>query len=221
MLPNEVFALECLARYAREGLVRDSTWEFAHCPEPRPEGQTFRKAGDKGYYLTFFDHQHQGLLQSIDFDCRCFFSNDVKIWLDTEPPGHEELYKIFLEFMGGKHCPNTGKTQWKNELIQKQRMSFEKPEGEGWEPGMLKSINDNRSKTYTTRPGPMAGRTGALNPLSKAIIAIEPDGTEWYYESCREAGRVLGMTNLASRYLIPGKSPTRGNYKDWKFIYAK
>jgi len=102
MLPNEVFALECIARYAREGLVRDSTWEFAHCPYPNG-------MGDGGYYLTFYDHQKQGLLQSVDLDRRCFFTGDVQHWLDTKPPGYEELYVIFKHYISGEHCPIKGR----------------------------------------------------------------------------------------------------------------
>ena len=108
MLPNEVFALECLARYAREGLVRDSTWEFAHCPYPGPKGQRNYKPGDVGYYLTHQDHQHQGLLQSVDVDRCCFFSGYVDRWLKTEPPGYEELNVIYKKYISGKYHSQFG-----------------------------------------------------------------------------------------------------------------
>jgi len=110
MLPNEVFALECLARYAKEGLVVDSSnGQFAHCPYPKPKGQKKRLAGDLGYWLTFEDHQHQGLLQSVDFDRRCFFAGDVQHWLDTKPPGYEELYVIFTHYISGEHSSLWGR----------------------------------------------------------------------------------------------------------------
>ena len=65
------------------------------------------------------------------------------------------------------------------------------------------------------------GITGALNPLSKAIIAIQPDGTELHFGSIQEAARELGINNssLCSKYLKTGNSPTRGKFKDWRFIY--
>ena len=109
MLPNEVFALECIARYAREGLVVDSSnGQFAHCPYPRPKGRRYRLAGDLGYWLTFEDHQKQGLLQSVDFERRCFFTQDVSRWLDTKPPGYKELNVIFKNYISGRHNPMHG-----------------------------------------------------------------------------------------------------------------
>jgi len=92
MLPNEVFALECIARYAREGLVVDSSnGQFAHSPYPNG-------MGDGGYYLTFEDHQHQGLLQSVDVGRKCFWTGHVKAWLNTWPPGCFDLWDIYDEF---------------------------------------------------------------------------------------------------------------------------
>ena len=105
LFDNELFAIECMAKYAMEGLVvkyrgihngrRD---EFAHCPTPRPKGQKIRLPGDLGYYLTFFDHQHQGLLQSVDAGRKCYISYKVKLYLDTKPPGYEELNVIYKKF---------------------------------------------------------------------------------------------------------------------------
>ena len=99
MLPNEVFALECLARYAKEGLVVDSSnGQFAHCPYPKPREQKYKLPDDLGYWLTFFDHQHQGLLQSVDVGRKCYFAPDVKLYLDTYPPNYFELYDIYDKF---------------------------------------------------------------------------------------------------------------------------
>ena len=121
MLPNEVFALECITRYAKEGLVVDSSnGQFAHSPYPNG-------MGDGGYYLTFEDHQKQGLLQSVDVGRQCYFTGDVCQYLNTKPPGHEELRVIYDRFnkrteehkknigeaLRGKYCgekaPNYGK----------------------------------------------------------------------------------------------------------------
>ena len=196
MLPNEVFALECIARYAKEGLVRDSTWEFAHCPYPRPKGQKRRLSGDKGYWLTFNDHQHQGLLQSVDFDRRCFYTYEVKLWLNTKPPGYEGLYEIYNEFISGKHHPQYGvprTEEWKK--AHSERMSGEKH--------------------------PQYGKLGAAHNCSKAIIAIKPDGTELHFGSCIEAARELGIDPSFLRKLLKrGKSPTKGKFKGCQFIYA-
>ena len=117
MLPNEVFALECLARYAREGLdvkqggVHDGYQdEFAHCPYPR-------SMGNDGHYLTFYDHQKQGLLQSQDMDRCCFIPWATKLWLDTYPPNYFELHNIYDKY-------NRKTEAWKK--AQSERMTGKK-----------------------------------------------------------------------------------------------
>jgi len=198
MLPNEVFALECRKRYEEQGLIVDERTihngrraQFAHCPLPRG-------MGDKGLYLTWEDHQHQGLLQSKDVGRRCFYIQDVKRWLDTYPPNYFELYDIYQEYISGVHCHLHGKV------------------GE---------LHPRHGK-----PGAMLGRTGELHPCyqrrtgprRKAIIAIKPDGTKLHFGSVNEASKELGINlgNLCVVYLKTGKSPTRGKFKGWQFIYA-
>ena len=102
LFDNELFAIECMAKYAMEGLnvnyrgVHDGRRdEFAHCPTPR-------SMGNWAYYLTFDDHQHQGLLQSKDMDCRCFYTDKVSKWLKPEQPNFFELYGIFKYYISGK-----------------------------------------------------------------------------------------------------------------------
>jgi hypothetical protein len=95
MLPNEEFALACLRYYEEQGIVVDATnGQFAHCPLPR-------KMGDKGYYLLWEHHQHQGLLQSVDVGRCCFFGPAVLKWLkecDYWPDNYFELWDIYEEF---------------------------------------------------------------------------------------------------------------------------
>jgi hypothetical protein len=200
MLPNELFAHECLARYAREGLVIDkNNGVFAHCPLPKG-------MGDKGFYLTWEDHQHQGLLQSKDVGRRCFWAGDVKRWLDTYPPNYFELYDIYQEYISGVHCHLHGKV---GELHPRHG-----------QPGPMLGRTGELHPTYG-RPGPMLGRTGELHPASKAIVVIKPDGTKLHFGSVIEAGRELGIGHsISDRYLKTGKSPTKGKFKGWQFIYA-
>lgn len=95
MLPNEVFALACRARYEQMGLVVDKhNGEFAHCPLPKGMGES-------GYYLLHNDHQHQGLLQSRDVGQCCFFAGNAKRWLmncKELPEGYFELWDIYEEY---------------------------------------------------------------------------------------------------------------------------
>ena len=134
LFDNELFAIECMAKYAMEGLnvnyrgIHDGrSDEFAHCPEPSSKG-------DWGYYLTFNDHQHQGLLQSEDMDCRCFYTGKVSNWLKPEQPNFFELYGIFKYYISGEHCALTGRVgelhpTWASSKRRERPMIIIKPDG--------------------------------------------------------------------------------------------
>jgi hypothetical protein len=96
MLPNELFALACRAYYDEEGIVVDKTnGQFAHCPQPE-------RYGNKGYYLTWEDHQQQGLLQSRDIGECCFFVGHARKWLvecDYFPENYFELWDIYEKYV--------------------------------------------------------------------------------------------------------------------------
>ena len=67
---------------------------------------------------------------------------------------------------------------------------------------------------------PRFGLFGALNPTSKAVIAIEPDGTQRHYGGGREAARELKMSSGSlCIYLNEGHVLTRGPFKGWRFVY--
>ena len=210
MLPNEVFALECLARYAREGLdvkkggVHDGHKdEFAHCPTPRPKGQNDRLAGDLGYYLTFFDHQHQGLLQSADVGRKCYMNYKVKLYLATWPPGCFELWDIYDKFN-----KNTEETKKKISVAMSGKTHTE-------------AQNKAKSERVAGEKHPQYGNTGALSTRGKAIIVIKPDGTRLHFGSGHEAARVLGMSRgKLWKYLQDGHVLTQGPRKGYQFSYA-
>jgi hypothetical protein len=64
------------------------------------------------------------------------------------------------------------------------------------------------------------GLFGALHHNSKAIIAIEPDGTQRHYGSIIEAARELVIPQSSLRgYLKPGKQPKKGKWEGWQFLY--
>jgi hypothetical protein len=111
MLPNEKFALACLAYYEEQGLdIGPHNGEFAHCPLPKKEG-------DAGYYLLWEHHQQQGLLQSQDLGKKCFYPGHVKRWLltcDYWPDNFFDLWDIYDEFQTAKPT---------EELIRKRRAS--------------------------------------------------------------------------------------------------
>jgi hypothetical protein len=66
---------------------------------------------------------------------------------------------------------------------------------------------------------PNYGRTGALHPRSKAIIAIEPDGTQRHFGSGHEAARDLEINRVTLRkYAKNGHVQTKGKWEGWQFL---
>jgi len=110
-----------------------------------------------------------------------------------------------------------GATHWKNELTQEQTICFDKPGGEGWEPGVLQKSKDKNRASQ-----PNYGNTGALNPLSKAIIAIQPDGTKLHFGGRNQAARELGIDpHTLLDYLNKGGVLSEfTKYPGWLFRYV-
>ncbi len=80
-----------------------------------------------------------------------------------------------------------------------------------------KTHTEEWKKAHSER---VSGKTGALSPLSKAIIAIKPDGTELYFGGGREASRKLGINSGGlCKYIKTGHVPTKGKFKGWRFVY--
>jgi hypothetical protein len=190
LFDNELFAIECMAKYAMEGLIvkyrgiHDGHGdEFAHCPEPECKG-------DWGYYLTYNDHQHQGLLQSKDMGYRCFYTGKVSNWLKPEQPNFFELYGIFKYYITGEHSGMHGKV---GELHPRYK-----------------------------KPGIWTGAMGGLHPASKAIIAVQPDGTKSYFASVKEAAEEAGIFPGNLTRLIRNKRPLKkGKCKGFQFFFAE
>ena len=72
-----------------------------------------------------------------------------------------------------------------------------------------------------TQSEKLTGRyLGALNPSSKAIIAIEPDGTQRHFGGRNQSARELEINRGdLSRYLKSGEQPKWGKFKGWQFFY--
>ena len=67
---------------------------------------------------------------------------------------------------------------------------------------------------------PNYGNTGALNPLSKPIIATEPDGTQRHFGSVHEAARELKTSPNNLRYFLKnGHVSKQGKWKGWQFLF--
>ena len=110
---------------------------------------------------------------------------------------------------------HTGKTRTE---AQKQAMSGENNPMFGV--SHTEKAKKKMSEAKSGEKNSWYGRTGALHPGSKAIIAIEPDGTQRHFGSGREAARKLEIPKgTLSGYLKNGHIPKKGKWKDWQFIY--
>jgi len=85
---------------------------------------------------------------------------------------------------------------------------------------LTKEHKEKISEVKIGENNPQYGRTGALSPRSKAIIAIQPDGAEEHFVSSTEAARKLRM-DLSSlcKYAKANQVLKRGKFKGWRFIY--
>jgi len=115
---------------------------------------------------------------------------------------------------------NTGKirTEGAKEKMSKAKIG-KKPHNLGVP--QTEKIKKKISEALSGKKHPRYGRTGALCPCSKAIIAINPDGTELHFGSIIDAAKELKIDarNLSGYHLKSGKSPRWGKLKGWKFLY--
>ena len=132
--------------------------------------------------------------------------------------------------VSGENNPMFGRSGEKNPRFgvpvteeTRKKMSVAKSGEKHYQFGVPRTEEENRknSEANSGEKNPMYGRTGALNPLSKAIIAREPDGTQRHFGSVCEAARELGIaqSSLCAKYLKTGKVLTKGEFKGWQFIY--
>jgi hypothetical protein len=123
----------------------------------------------------------------------------------TGVPKTEAQKKAHSERMSGENNPNYGRTGEKHP-------QFGAPHTKEWKKAHSERMSGEKNSNH--------GNTGALNPLSKAIIAIEPDGTQQHYGGISEAARELEipLSTLCYR-LKKGHVPTKGKFKDWQFLF--
>ena len=134
-------------------------------------------------------------------------------------PDTEAQKKAKSEKKSGEKNPMYGvpKTEAQKKA-QSEKMSGENnpqfgvPHTEEWKKAQSERNSGENNPNY--------GNTGALSHRSKAIIAIEPDGTERHFGSGREAARELEipLSTLCYR-LKKGHVPTKGKWKDWQFLF--
>ena len=182
MLPNEEFALACLAYYEEQGLIVDHTnGQFAHCPLPRGMGET-------GYYLLWEHHQQQGLLQSRDVNKCCFFAGHAKQWLQTcktWPESYFELWDIYDEFAqkNGERVDNLRQVEVLQKAANSRRKWFNSPAGLKHQELLRKLPRGNARK----------------------VKVVFESGEEKIFSNCRAAAVALNVSPASVTHWATGK----------------
>jgi hypothetical protein len=189
MLPNEKFALECRARYEEQGLIVDQTnGEFAHCPLPK-------EMGDKGYYLLWEDHQHQGLLQSKDIGRCCFFVGDAKRWLGEHGDFSEdfsELWDTYWKYSGDLSRKNIGEVHKEKDEEGKSLLAVR----------MGKKVHE--SKDANGKSLHTLKLHEAKNEEGKSLVAVKAGNKT--HEAKNEEGKSLHALKINAKKNEEGKS---------------
>jgi group I intron endonuclease len=130
----------------------------------------------------------------------------------------EETKKKISEALSGEKHPLFGvprTEEWKKAMSGEKHPQFGIPLTEETKKKISEALSGEKHPLFG-----VPGKTGALHPSSKAIIAIEPDGTKRHFGSGREAAKELEIPRSSLRgYLKPGKQPTRGKFKGWQFLF--
>jgi hypothetical protein len=142
-------------------------------------------------------------------------------------PKSDEWKQAMSKRMSGENHPMYGRTGEKNPLFGVPRTEEWKKANSGENHPLFgvprtEAQKKAQSEKMSGEKHPNYGNTGALSPCSKAIIAIEPDGTERRYGSIIDAVRdaELGISAGHLRKLLKtGKSPRWGKFKGWQFFY--
>ena len=115
-----------------------------------------------------------------------------------------------------------GATCWKNELTQKSSICFDKPEGEGWERGVLQKSKDKRRATLAITRPPKPKPKPPKPPQNKKILAIKPGGEEVFFKGRNQAARELGIDrHTMLDYLNKGGVLSEfTKYPGWQFRYV-
>ena len=163
----------------------------AHTPIPEHLG------GTEWVWLTWEDHQHQGLLQSEDFGRCFFFPGDVKKWLETVSPLPEnyfELWDIFEKFSFMARS-NAGK---RGTQVCKER-------GVGvYDPEVKRRAAEAAAKVH-----------------AKKIRVTLSDGSEHVLPSVNATAEFLKVNRRTVTGYLIGQRGKRGSYGGWEVHYSE
>ena len=144
------FVEGCLSFYAKTGTEPEpgGEWQEAHYPIPECLGGT-----DK-IWMLFDHHQEQGLYQSEEFGCACFFNGDVKKFLDRNPT-RLDLWDLYEKWRGH------------NTEVMKDHPNSR----EGWVRGGNKTVKIMNDHPNTVANRPILGKSNVVKIPRESLVA--------------------------------------------------
>jgi hypothetical protein len=166
----------CQARYEEQGLTPEpgGEWQEAHYPTPKCEG------GTRTIWLLRSDHQVQGLLQSEEYKCQCFFSGEAKSFLKEGPfvLAWFELWDLYDKW-SSHHGREVGK---------KQPLEVRKRNGRSTGPKNVESMLMDCRESGRKGGKNCGGKNGKKS--SKPVVCVD---TGAVFPSACEASRQTGV----------------------------
>ena len=127
------------------------------------------------------------------------------------PLTEEHKKKISVAKTGKTHTEAQKKANSKRNSGEKNPM-FGVPKTEAQKKAQSEKMSGENNQNY--------GKFGAAHDRSKAIIAIEPDGTESPFGSLIDAVREIGIPQSSLRYHLEiGHVLKCGKWKGWQFFF--
>jgi hypothetical protein len=184
---QHIFVKERLAFYEEQDLTPEpgGEWQEAHYPDPNG-------IGDKTVWMTFDDHQQQGLYQSEEYGRCCFYNYDTLRFLTHGPfvPGWFDLWELYDKWKG-----HNGKRNGKKNMTSERARGFGKSTGPTNVSAMHGHPNTHKSQVENGEKASkpvLCVETGELYPSAYAAsrsTGVRRDGIS---HSCRKGCRAGG-----------------------------
>ena len=212
------FVKRCQDIYEALGLTPEPGGEWQEAHYPKPKGM-----GEKTVWLTFNDHQQQGLYQSEEYSCQCFFNASVLNFLSFGPFVSDwfELWDLYDKWKGG----NSRKVNSKNVKIMNAHPNTKRAKKEtrrkmNLHPNTIENRKSNGRKTGPenikvchSHPNTKSARIELSKRTSKPIVCVE---TGQEYTSAYAASKITGLPRDSISQACRRGCKAGGHY--WQFL---
>lgn len=228
MVNQHEFVKQCLLKYKKESVDPKKGGQEAHYPAPKGIGKTT-------IWLTFEDHQIQGLLQSEEYGRCCFFPGHAKEFLDANFGINDwfYLYDLYEKWtsisgsrngsIGGKKIHEVKDQDGRSIHARKlaQNLHSEKDvDGKSLHSKKIHSVIDTDGKSLHAKKmrsaGPQntgGGKATAIIRAKKVELTNMKTGEKFIFGSASEAARQLHLKANHVINVANGKGKTHKGYK--------